>query len=91
MEKPDCYKCKYRRDLSGDCHSQCGVFGTGSLQMVAFAMYVNCDEKGVVGDPHGIKNGWFNWPLNFDPTWLEKCSYYEPKEETGTDSQAQGG
>jgi hypothetical protein len=21
--KPDCYKCKHRRDLPGDCHSSC--------------------------------------------------------------------
>lgn len=21
--KPNCYECKYRRDLAGDCHSTC--------------------------------------------------------------------
>jgi hypothetical protein len=21
--KPDCYKCKYRRDIQGDVHSEC--------------------------------------------------------------------
>jgi hypothetical protein len=23
MKKPDCYKCKFRRELPGDCHSGC--------------------------------------------------------------------
>jgi len=27
----------------------------------------------VSGNPHGIRSGWFMWPLNFDPTWLESC------------------
>jgi hypothetical protein len=32
----------------------------------------NVDAK-VEGHPHGIKKGWFIWPLNFDPTWLTSC------------------
>ena len=27
----------------------------------------------VNGNPTGIKRGWFRWPLNFDPAWLEAC------------------
>ena len=27
----------------------------------------------VTGNKHGIKNGWFQWPFNFDPIWLESC------------------
>jgi hypothetical protein len=30
-------------------------------------------EAVVAGDAHGIKNGWFVWPYNFDPTWLIEC------------------
>jgi hypothetical protein len=26
-EKPDCYKCKYRKDLIGDAHSSCECKG----------------------------------------------------------------
>jgi len=36
----------------------------------------------VVGNPHGIRSGWFTHPLNFDPRWLEECSGFEPKEKT---------
>jgi len=35
---------------------------------------------GVRGDPHGIKNGWFNWPYEFDPTWLDNCDGYTRAE-----------
>jgi hypothetical protein len=34
----------------------------------------------VVGSMHGIKNGWFFYPVNFDPIWLEECDGYEEKE-----------
>ena len=28
---------------------------------------------------HGVKNGWANWPLNFDPVWVEECLLYNEK------------
>lgn len=40
----------------------------------------NHDAK-VSGNPHGIKHGWFMWPLNFDPTWLQSCDGFSDKEE----------
>ena len=36
----------------------------------------------VVGNKHGIEQGWFNWPYNFDPVWLESCDGFE---EEGSD------
>lgn len=35
----------------------------------------------VAGDPHGIKNGWFMWPYNFDSRWLTGCNGFENGEE----------
>jgi hypothetical protein len=37
------------------------------------------DKLGIKADYHGIKNGWFNWPYNFDPIWLIECKGYESK------------
>lgn len=39
----------------------------------------SCENKtaSVEGDPGGIKNGWFLWPLNFDPTWLVSCDGFK--------------
>ena len=34
----------------------------------------------IKGHPHGIKNGWFLWPFNFDPVWLENCDGFTEKE-----------
>jgi hypothetical protein len=33
----------------------------------------------VTGDPHGIRNGWFNFPWSFDPIWLETCDGFEKR------------
>jgi len=34
----------------------------------------------ISGDPHGIKKGWFAWPVDFDPAWLRNCDGFEAKE-----------
>ena len=95
MGKPDCYKCTYRGKVPGDAHSRCNHPAFGKVndnpfaEMVAiFAGVGRCspiqakvDGIEVVGHPHGIKNGWFNHPFNFDPTWLLECSGFEEKEE----------
>lgn len=31
----------------------------------------------------GVTNGWFNWPWNFDPTWLIGCTGFEVSERKG--------
>ena len=31
----------------------------------------------IVGDPIGIRGGWFMWPANFDPTWLQNCNGFD--------------
>lgn len=33
----------------------------------------------VKGDLHGVRNGWFCWPFNFDPTWLISCTGFKKK------------
>ncbi len=33
---------------------------------------------GIRANYHGIKNGWFVWPVNFDPIWLENCDGFKP-------------
>jgi len=93
-QKPNCYTCKHRRDLTGDAHSRCnhptlaklgvdtsdGIFGmfTGDASAVLAAVAA----LNVSGDKHGIANGWFVWPFNFDPGWLLTCDGYEPTEST---------
>src|SRR3972149_3166222 len=35
----------------------------------------------VIGYLHGYKHGWFDWPYNFDPVWLEFCDGFKGKED----------
>ena len=30
-------------------------------------------------NPHGVDSGWCTWPLNFDPIWVNKCTFMEEK------------
>lgn len=30
----------------------------------------------VTGDPHGIRKGWFMYPILFDPIWGEGCKNF---------------
>ena len=92
-EKPKCYTCKHRRNVPGDAHSSCAHPANAQanedplLQILGiFASVGRVDpvqaETGlnVKGHPTGIRRGWFNWPWNFDPTWLLKCDEWEAKE-----------
>lgn len=37
------------------------------------------------GNQHGIKSGWFFYPLLFDPTWKEAmCNNYQNHESVET-------
>ena len=29
---------------------------------------------------HGVNNGWFMWPFNFDPAWLINCDGFKEIE-----------
>ena len=33
----------------------------------------------VRGAIHGVRNGWFMWPFNFDSVWLESCDGFKAK------------
>ena len=35
----------------------------------------------VKGNEYGRREGWFMWPINFDPVWLEECDGFEKNEE----------
>ena len=40
--------------------------------------YSSCNaiDASVTGDVRGVRDGWFNWPLQFDPVWLQTCSSF---------------
>jgi len=91
MSKPNCYDCKYRRNVPGDAHSSCVHPKIGEIDSNPFGAVVDmisnpdritnaARELNIVANPHGVRNGWFWWPANFDPVWLENCSGLEKRE-----------
>ena len=100
MSKPNCYECQHRANLPGDTHSKCmhpkvikvvedplsilmSILGPRGPLPIPPSVGA---QLGIVGNPHGIKKGWFNWPINFDPVWLENCEGFEPIDDEGGDT-----
>ena len=87
MEKPNCYKCEYRRTIPGDTHSMCGHPSVNIdnnplgvlVDMLIGKTNVAAIELGIKGNAHGITHGWFMWPTNFDPIWLDSCNGFVEK------------
>ena len=91
----DCYKCLMRDSVPGSAHSCCkalrykakhpndpDVIKLEAHLAIGF-VEIKTDEGPVIKiDPHGRKNGWANWPLEFDPTWVSECQFYLPKDPT---------
>ena len=45
--------------------------------------HVGCKnpDPNMIGHPHGIKHGWFFYPVLFDPVWMKKeCVNYQLKQ-----------
>jgi hypothetical protein len=62
-----------RKDNCYQCKFKRNVPGDAHIQCTN-------PDKEMTGNPHGIKNGWFWYPLLFDPTWKTKeCSNFEEK------------
>ena len=87
MDYPDCYKCIYRHDLPGDAHSGChhplvehmDRDPLGGLVDLLAGKASAAQELQIVGDPGGIRRGWFHWPVNFNPVWLRSCTGFTPR------------
>jgi hypothetical protein len=81
--KPNCFTCAHRRDLAGDAHSSCSALGDRGLLAAGLFLRGQTELKAgaihVRGATHGVRSGWFMWPINYDPVWLEICSLHKPK------------
>ena len=86
VKKPNCYECKHRGGLVWDAHSECNH---PKIEPADRILTIFMLGKGIRGgalkrlnisyNQHGYANGWFNWPLNFDPVWLDTCDGFEAK------------
>lgn len=85
--KPDCYRCLHRRNAIGSAHSRCehpkakeGLHPAAETLSMFGLLASGGEALGLDADMHGVVNGWFAWPFNFDPVWLRACSGFEAKE-----------
>ena len=95
-KKFDCYKCAHRGGVAGSTHSSCknplvqdeANDAMGNIMAIFAsvgrgpAVIAGAEKLNIKGSPHGIKNGWFNWPYNFDPIWLENCDGFKKRIKT---------
>lgn len=91
MEKK-CYDCKYRGTIPGDAHSCCNhpsnktLLENPFLNMMSILgsarkidLGIPANLLNIKANEHGVRSGWFNYPFNFDPVWLENCDGFTQK------------
>lgn len=90
--KPDCNKCIHRGTNPGTAHIRCDHPSNENPHSSAFeAMAILASvgripgfqvktDLNVKGHPTGLARGWFNWPYNFDPTWLLECDGFDAQD-----------
>ena len=84
-----CFGCNYRERVMGSAHSRCrhpSVSKTTRgelLAMLAGSVFVELEsarDLDIQANSHGVRMGWFNWPYDFDPLWLENCNGFQSSE-----------
>ena len=78
----NCHECIHRRLVPGDSHSACEHPNVSGQK--AFFQMMNIVTglplaNGVRLNEHGVRNGWCDFPLNFDPLWIDNCDGFEAK------------
>lgn len=81
MSNTHCGNCKYKNNIPGDSHISCRYpllarEDAIKISMMAFTNpssynQILKENFGFTGSLHGIQSGWFMFPDNFDPTWIE--------------------
>ena len=94
----NCHQCKFVGTVLGSAHSSCKVisgFKDSELARLILSTGIASltykdpqgEEKPCVElDPHGVRNGWAMWPVNFDPCWINKCIFFTKEESGSTNS-----
>lgn len=61
-----------------------------SIQGNAHSVCLNIHAR-VTGKQHGIDQGWFTWPINYDPVWLLSCDGFKPSGRGDGHEEENGG
>jgi hypothetical protein len=91
----NCNQCVHKRSNIGTHHIACAVIGdkiidNGNIHIARLMGGDPLFTVTLIGEipslsvlleinPHGFKKGWANWPLNFDPIWIDTCLLFKDK------------
>jgi hypothetical protein len=53
--------------------------------MVALFVMDGKKLNGITLNRYGIEQGWCMWPIDFDPTWVTECSFFEEKDDASVE------
>jgi len=77
----NCSTCKYKRNVPGDAHLSCEypLLDKKNATVISMMSMTNpqafnntlLELFGFQASMHGIQSGWFMFPSNFDPNWIE--------------------
>jgi len=95
MKNPNCNKCEYKGSVPGDAHICCKhpfvkdnaiaelacLMGVALISQLGQHGVVIFEPLNIQANEHGVKQGWFVWPVNFDPVWLENCDGFKEKNK----------
>ncbi len=74
-----CDECVYRDMIPGNAHIQCTFDWIGALGDMTVPYFP-------IGIVHGIRNNWYDFPFQFDPTWMAMpCPAFHDKSLAGED------
>ena len=84
--------------MAGQCTAPAGTktvknncYQCKHKRSVAGNAHIKCVKPDVdmTGNEHGIRSGWFMYPILFDPTWCtSKCKNFEPSESVSLASKS---
>jgi len=67
-KKKNCYNCAYKGEIPGDAHIRC-KFNWAKSKIIPPKAH-----------EQGIRKGWYNFPLNYDPAWqIGECEAFSDK------------
>lgn len=100
MTKNNCFNCDFKGSVAGSCHSSCNYpkidkhtklkIYTGIISNFPETNQFLKENFGFTVDKHPVVNGWFNFPIDFDPSWIQgECTKHSsnPKVKKAVEAE----
>jgi len=84
----NCNNCKHKGGIvpGSSHHISCNIFkelfesdmaSEAEWLFLAGKFDILIDKQPAIKrNPHGIQNGWCDFPIQFDPCWIDDCKFY---------------